>query len=98
MNILSTVSSATNLNDLRFNNERLSGAFSNGRKIKESPPHRANNISSQLPDMLASELSLSKKSITRILTDRIPEITTPAITIMDSGQKLDMETAWGGGN
>ena len=95
MNILSTLSSATYLNDLRFNNERLSGAFSNGRKVKESPPHRSNNISSQLPDMLASELPLSKKSITRILTDSIPEITTPKITIMDSGQKLDMETAWG---
>ena len=95
MKIPSTVSSAANLNDLRFNNERMSEAFSNGRKIKEFPPHQANKISSRLPDVLASELPLCKKSITRILIDRIPEITTPNITILDSGQKLDMETAWG---
>ncbi len=93
MNILSTASSAANLNAQQFNEERNIEAFSNGRKVKE-PPYQ-DNMSSQLQDMLASDFPISKKSITRTLADRMPETTLPRVTIMDSGQKLDMDTAWG---
>ena len=93
MNILSTASSAANLNAQQFNEERNIEAFSNGRKVKE-PPYQ-DNMSSQLQDMLASDFPISKKSITRTLADRMPETTLPRISIMDSGQKLDMDTAWG---
>ena len=92
MNILSTASSAASLNARKFNEERNIEAFSNGRKVKEPPSQ--DNMSSQLQDMMASDFPISKKSITRTVADRMPETTLPRITIMDSGQKLDMETAW----
>ncbi len=95
MNVLNTASSATNLTTQQFNDERISETFSNGRSIKESPPQQADNISSQLLDMLASDFPISKKNITKTLADRMPETTASRITITDSGQKLDMETAWG---
>ena len=95
MNILDTASSAANLKAQRFNDERISEAFSNGRRIKEPPPQQADKISSQLLDMLASDLPMSRRNITKTLTDRMPETTASRITITDSGQKLDMETAWG---
>ena len=94
MNIISKASAAS-LNAQQFNNERISEAFSKGRKIKEPPLQQADNITSQLSDMLASDFSPSKKSITKRLTDRMPETTKPIITIMDSGQTLDIKTAWG---
>ena len=95
MNILSTPSSAGSLNVQQFNNERRSEAFSNGRKVKEPPPQQVNNISSQLLNMLASDAPISKKSIARTPPDRMPESISSRITIMDSGQKLDIQTAWG---
>ena len=95
MNILSTAFLAANSDTQELNNERLPEVFSNGRKVKNPPPNESDNMFSRLPDMLASYLPISKKSITKTLTDSIPEITTSRITIMDSGQKLDMEKAWG---
>ena len=95
MNITSKASSAASLNAQQFNNERISEAFSKGRKIKEPPLQQADNITSQLSDTFASDFSPSKKSITKRLTERMPETTTPIITIMDSGQTLDIKTAWG---
>ena len=93
MNVLSTPSSAGNLNTQQFNDERRSGAFSNGRKVKEPPPQQVENISSQLLNMLASDSPISKKSIIRTPPDRMPETISSRITIMDSGQKLDAQTA-----
>ena len=95
MNIISKASSAASLNARQFNNDRISEAFSKGRKIKEPPLQQADNITSQLSDMFASDFSSSNKSITKRLTDRMPETTTPIITIMDSGESLDIRTAWG---
>ena len=94
MNILSTASSATSVNAQQFDEEGNTEAFSNGRKVKEPPPQHVDSMSSQLLDMMVSDFPISKKSITRTLADRMPETTSPRITIMDSGQKLDMETAW----
>ncbi len=95
MNIISNTSSATSLNAQQFNNDPISEAFSIGRKIKEPTLQQTDNITSQLSDMFASDFSISNKSITKRLTDRMPETTTPTITIMDSGESLDIRTAWG---
>ena len=95
MNILSTPSSAGSLKVQQINDERRSEAFSNGRKVKEPPPQQVDTISSQLLNMLASDSPISKKSIARTPPDRMPESISSRITIMDSGQKLDIQTAWG---
>ena len=94
MNILSTPSSAGNLNAQQFNHECRSEAFSNGRKVKEPPPQQVDNISSQLLDTLASDAPISEKNNVRTLSDTMPETIRSRITIMDSGQKLDVQTAW----
>ena len=94
MNILSTASSAANSNAQQLNNERVPEVFSNGRKIKKPPDHESDNMSSRLSSLLTSYLPISKKSISKTVTDRTPEITTPRITIMDSGQTMNLKTAW----
>ena len=94
MNILSPASSATNLHTQQFNSERIPEAFSSGRKIKESPPRQTDNLSSQMLDALTSDSLMSEKSITKSLIDGMPETTSAKITIMDSGQKMDINSVW----
>ena len=94
MNILSTPSPAGSLNVQQINDERRPEAFSNGKKVKEAPHQQVNNISSQLLNMLVSDSPISTKSIVRTPPDKMPESISSRITIMDSGQKLDIQTAW----
>ena len=94
MNILSPASSAANLPSQPFNSERTPEAFSGSRKIKESPPQHTDSLSSQMLDALSSDSLIREKSIAKKLTDRMPETTQARITITDSGQKMDINTAW----
>ena len=94
MNILSPASSAANLPSQPFNSERTPEAFSGSRKIKESPPQHTDSLSSQMLDALSSDSLIREKSIAKKLTDRMPETTQARITITDSGEKMDINTAW----